>query len=80
MYGGTNGITFFDSVSMFDLKTLSWKDMYENTAKPSQPIQKIPLGRIATSMCYAADLNVVVVFGGCGFNDDSNDLYIIDLN
>ena len=43
-------------------------------------MQKVPLGRIATSMCYDPEKNLVAVFGGCGFNDDSNDLYIIELN
>jgi len=30
-------------------------------------------------MCYNKDLNVIAVFGGCGFGDDSNDVYVIDL-
>ena len=38
------------------------------------------MGRIASSMCFNPDLNLLAVFGGCGFNDDSNDLYILDLN
>jgi hypothetical protein len=31
-------------------------------------------------MCHDPVLNLVAVFGGCGFNDDNNDLYIVDLN
>ena len=29
VYGGTNGVTFFDSVSILDLKTLTWKNLVE---------------------------------------------------
>jgi len=31
-------------------------------------------------MCYDSDHNLLAIFGGCGFNGDSNDIYVIDLN
>ena len=71
---------FFDSVSVLDLKTLSWTEIKEKKEEKEELIKKIPIGRIATSMSYDKVLNVLCVFGGCSMEKDSGDVFVIDLN
>lgn len=75
IYGGTNGLRFFDSILRCDLETKSWTLM---TKQPDELIGSsfFQDGRIASS--YAQFCNGFgLAFGGCSAEIDHNDFMII---
>jgi hypothetical protein len=68
IFGGTNGTEFFDFLFIFNVKT---KKMFRANLKKEEVTSLKLFGRIAVSMLYDSQISKILVFGGCGFEDDS---------
>lgn len=76
LYGGSNGLTFFDSIVRLDLENL------KSTMMISQPENStckdfLRCGRVASSLVQTEDL--IIIFGGCSAEGDHNDFLILPI-
>ena len=77
MYGGTNGLKFFDAVTRYDIKNKKWTLMtkYPDSQKKSRFFQD---GRLGTSSALSeGDDGVWVLFGGSSATDDYGDFLVL---
>lgn len=77
VYGGTNGLRFFDSVLRYELFTKKWTLMTKQpeNCKKSKFFQD---GRISCASTLISN-EVLVIFGGSAMEKDYNDFLIIHL-
>ena len=75
IYGGTNGLKFFDSVIRYDLEKKEWRLMtkYPPTQQDSSYFKD---GRFALVSAVAPN-GTWVLFGGCSDTQDCNDFLVI---
>lgn len=74
LYGGTNGLRFFDSIVRYDLETKKWMMMTKNHPK-SEGSSFFKMGRIASACCLVEDM--LVIFGGCSSEGYFSDFLVI---
>lgn len=85
IYGGTNGLRFFDSVVRFDLtnkKCLMMTKYPKNVNKQNGSMDFFSHGRISTSMVTTeniGDNGLILVFGGNSIERDHNEILIIPI-
>lgn len=75
IFGGTDGMKFLNDLLIFNLSN---NKLYQAELK-KQEIRKINMdGRMASSMSFDAKTNTLLIFGGCGYDDDSAQSIAID--
>ena len=77
VYGGTNGLRFFDSVMRYDIATKEWTLM---TKQPDDLVSSpfFSDGRIAS--CADQTSGFGIFFGGCSAENDCNDIMVVSFN
>jgi len=80
IYGGTNGLRFFDNVIRYDIAKKEWTLMtkYPNSQKDSGFFKdgRFALVSAMTTNVQNAD-QVWVLFGGCTDNQDCNEFLVL---
>lgn len=76
VYGGTNGARFFDSILKMNLETKEWTMLRSFDGDETGNREFFQSPRIA-SMMAQADEEVLVLFGGSGYEKDFNDVLVI---
>ena len=78
VYGGTNGLRFFDSILRYDIEDKQWTLMTKqpNELKGSSFFSD---GRIACSVDQCQN-SFGLVFGGCSAESDCNEFMVISFN
>ena len=74
LYGGTNGLRFFDSIVRYEFESKKWMIMTKNHPK-SESSSFFKFGRIASSSCLVEDM--LVLFGGCSSEGFFGDFLVI---
>ena len=78
VYGGTNGLRFFDSIMRYEISTKQWTLM---TKQPTD-LSNSPFfsdGRIAVSADQFGN-GFGLFFGGCSAEKDCNDIMVVSFN
>lgn len=70
VFAGTDGLQFLDNLYYYNLTTREWFIYKRGKNDNLQP-------RIAASMSYNPDKKEIVIFGGCWYEDELNDVKIL---
>lgn len=74
VYGGTDGAQFLDTLYVWDLKDNKW---WISAAKVKT--ESLTMYRIASSLSYDNKNEMIVLFGGCSYEDELGDVHIINI-
>ncbi|EGR29511.1 kelch motif family protein, putative [Ichthyophthirius multifiliis] len=77
IFGGTNGLEFFDKFLIFSLSNYKF---YEFDISDSEKKKKIIKPRMASSMSYDPVTKNICVFGGAGFDDECSTLICFNVD
>jgi Galactose oxidase, central domain len=73
LFGGTDGLQFLDTLYYYDISRNKWFIYSEKRQEQLNP-------RIAASLCYNPDSNELVLFGGCSYHDELNEVHFWSLS
>jgi glucan-binding YG repeat protein len=73
LFGGTDGLQFLDTLYYYDIPKNKWFIYSEKRSEKLKP-------RIAASLCYNPVTNELMLFGGCSYEDELNELNFVSLN
>jgi hypothetical protein len=76
LYGGTNGLRFFDSIVRYTIATKKWMLMTKQP-KHCKSSKFFSEGRISASCVQCEDM--IIFFGGSGFEKEWNDFLILPI-
>ena len=77
VYGGFNGLRFFDSILRYDIAEKKWTLMLKQPSH-CKDSRFFRFGRISSSSLCLPD--VLVLFGGSSFDQDNNDFLVLPLS
>jgi hypothetical protein len=79
VYGGTNGLKFFDCVLRYDIEQSKWTMMtgYPESQKGSPFFKDGHFACVSASSPGDSDDQIWIVFGGCTQQGDCNDFMVL---
>lgn len=75
MFGGTDGTRFLNDLLVYSLQT---NKLYSAELKKSETKKLNLEGRMASSMSFDSKSNNLLIFGGCGYEEDTAQTVIVD--
>ncbi len=78
IYGGTDGISFFNTLYIYNLKNNKWAKSKLNLCKYDR--EKLIEGKIGSHMSIDEESGILIIFGGSSIHQDSNETYVVSIS